>query len=111
VALARTSVNRPIATAMVYMIVITLGLISFRHLPVDLLPPLEFPQLNVSVSYGNVGPEEMELIITERIENAVAGVPDLTSVTSSASEGSTTIQLRSRRMPTWMRPRTMCVPR
>jgi hydrophobic/amphiphilic exporter-1 (mainly G- bacteria), HAE1 family len=93
-ALARTSVSRPIATAMAYMIVITLGLISFRHLPVDLLPPIEFPQLNIQVSYGNVGPEEMELIVTERIENAIAGVPNLLSVNSSVSEGSTQIQLR-----------------
>jgi hydrophobic/amphiphilic exporter-1 (mainly G- bacteria), HAE1 family len=79
---------------MVYLIVITMGIISFRQLPVDLLPPLEFPQLNIQVSYGNVGPEEMELIITERIENAVAGVPNLERVTSTSGEGSSNVQLR-----------------
>ena len=40
--IAAVSVKRPIATTMVYLIVITLGLISFRFLPVDLLPPIEF---------------------------------------------------------------------
>ena len=92
--IAAVSVKRPIATTMVYLIVITLGLISFRFLPVDLLPPIEFPQLNIRVRYGNVGPEEMELIITERIENAVAGVPNLEQVFSYSGEGDANISLQ-----------------
>jgi HAE1 family hydrophobic/amphiphilic exporter-1 len=92
--LTAVSVPRPIATTMAYLIVIVLGLISFRFLPVDLLPPIEFPQLNVNVGYGNVGPEEMELIITERLENAVAGVPNLEQVFSFSGEGRANINLR-----------------
>jgi HAE1 family hydrophobic/amphiphilic exporter-1 len=91
--IAAVSIKRPIATTMVYLIVITLGLISFRFLPVDLLPPIEFPQLNLRVNYGNVGPEEMELIITERLENAVAGVPNLEQVNSFSGEGNSNINL------------------
>jgi len=93
-ALASVSVSRPIATTMVFLIIITLGLISFRFLPVDLLPPIEFPQLGIRVSYGNVGPEEMELIITERVENAVAGVPNLERISSRSSEGFSEVELR-----------------
>ncbi len=92
--IAAVSIKRPIATTMIYLIVITLGLISFRFLPVDLLPPIEFPQLNIRVNYGNVGPEEMELIITERLENAVAGVPNLEQVSSFSGEGNSNITLR-----------------
>ncbi len=92
--IAAVSIKRPIATTMIYLIVITLGLISFRFLPVDLLPPIEFPSLSIRVSYGNVGPEEMELIITERIENAVAGVPNLEQVFSFSGEGDADIDLR-----------------
>ena len=92
--IAAVSIKRPIATTMVYLIVITLGLISFRFLPVDLLPPIEFPSLNIRVNYGNVGPEEMELIVTERIENAVAGVPNLEQVFSFSGEGQADIDLR-----------------
>src|SRR5690606_23124641 len=92
-ALAHVSVHRPIATTMVFLIIITLGMISFRFLPVDLLPPIEFPQLNIQVGYGNVGPEEMELIITERIENGVAGVPNLEQVFSNSREGQTNVNL------------------
>ena len=78
---------------MVFLIVITLGTIGFRYLPVDLLPPIEFPQLTIAVNYDNVGPEEMELIITDQIENAIAGVPNVERVTSSSSEGNSRVTL------------------
>src|SRR5690625_1862011 len=88
------SVKRPIATTMVYLIVITLGLVGFRYLPVDLLPPIEFPQLSIIVDYDNVGPEEMENIITDRIENAVAGVANIEEVRSNSEEGRSWVRLR-----------------
>jgi HAE1 family hydrophobic/amphiphilic exporter-1 len=91
--LTGTSIKRPIATTMVFLIIITLGTIGFRYLPVDLLPPIEFPQLTVWVNYNNVGPEEMERIVTERVENAIAGVPNVEKVTSSSSEGNTRVTL------------------
>jgi hydrophobic/amphiphilic exporter-1 (mainly G- bacteria), HAE1 family len=87
------SVKRPIATTMVFLIIITLGMIGFRFLPVDLLPPIEYPQLTVSVNYSNVGPEEMEQIVTERIENAIAGVPNIERVTSRSGEGNSWVSL------------------
>lgn len=93
-ALSSVSISRPVATTMVFLIVVTLGLISFRFLPVDLLPPIEFPQLSVQVSYGNVGPEEMEQIITERLENVVSGVPNLEQISSTSSEGRADVRLR-----------------
>ncbi len=88
-----TSVRRPIATTMFFLIIITLGVIGFRYLPVDLLPPIEFPQLTVSTSYSNVGPQEIEKIITERVENALAGVPGVEKVRSNSSEGRSRVTL------------------
>ena len=91
--LTDTSVKRPIATAMVYLIVIVLGLVGFRFLPVDLLPPIEFPRLTVYANYPNVGPEEIETILTEPLENALAGVPNLDEVTSQSEEGGSRVNL------------------
>lgn len=91
--ITETSIKRPIATSMVFLIIITLGVIGFRFLPVDLLPPIEYPQLTVSTDYANVGPAEMEQIITEPIENALAGVPGVERVRSSSSEGSSRVTL------------------
>ncbi|MCH2448879.1 MAG: efflux RND transporter permease subunit [Gracilimonas sp.] len=91
--ITETSIKRPIATSMVFLIIITLGVIGFRFLPVDLLPPIEYPQLTVATDYDNVGPEEMETIITEPIENALAGVPGVERVRSRSEQGGSRVTL------------------
>lgn len=91
--ITETSIKRPIATSMFFLIIITLGVIGFRFLPVDLLPPIEYPQLTVSTNYPNVGPQEIETIITERVENALAGVPGVERVRSNSTEGSSRVTL------------------
>ncbi|MEM8933553.1 MAG: efflux RND transporter permease subunit, partial [Acidobacteriota bacterium] len=58
--LTRLSIRRPVATTMLAAICIVLGVVSFRSLPVDLLPSVETTQLTVRASYPNVGPEEVE---------------------------------------------------
>ncbi len=91
--LTATAVKRPVATMMVYLIIITLGATGLRHLPIDLLPPIEFPQLTVAVDYPNVGPEEIEQIITQMVENAVSGVPGVEQIRSSSREGQSRVTL------------------
>jgi HAE1 family hydrophobic/amphiphilic exporter-1 len=91
--ITETAVERPIATTMLFLIIIVLGVISFRYLPVDLLPPVEYPQLTIATDYPNVGPEEIEKIITQRIENTIAGVPGVERVRSSSEEGQSRVTL------------------
>jgi HAE1 family hydrophobic/amphiphilic exporter-1 len=78
---------------MAFLIIIVLGVMSFRFLPVDLLPPIEYPQLSINIEYPNVGPEEIEQIITQRIENTIAGIPGVERVRSSSSEGQSRVTL------------------
>lgn len=91
--ITETSVKRPIATSMVYLIVIVLGITGFRYLPVDLLPPIDFPRLSVSVDYPNVGPEEIENIITDQLENALSGVANVEEMSSRSSQGESQVTL------------------
>lgn len=91
--LTQTSIRRPVATTMLYLILIVVGFVSLRSLPIDLLPEIEFTQLTVRVQYPNVGPEEIEQIITDPIENAVSGLPNLERVTSQSQEGSSRVRL------------------
>jgi HAE1 family hydrophobic/amphiphilic exporter-1 len=66
---------------------------GFRFLPVDLLPPIEYPMLTVATSYPNVGPEEIERLITDKVENAIASVPNIKQVRSSSEEGRSRVRL------------------
>jgi HAE1 family hydrophobic/amphiphilic exporter-1 len=91
--ITRLAVHRPIATTMVFLIIIVLGAMGFRFLPVDLLPQIEYPQLTVRTNYPNVGPEEIEKIITDRVENAVAVVPNIEEIRSQSEEGRSRVTL------------------
>ncbi|MEZ5412886.1 MAG: efflux RND transporter permease subunit [Opitutaceae bacterium] len=91
--LTETSIKRPVATLMTFLVIITLGIAGLRHLPIDLLPPLEFPQLTVHVEYPNVGPEEIEQTITDPVENALAGVTGVERTRSSSRLGSSSVTL------------------
>lgn len=91
--LSRLSIRRPVATSMAYLMLVVVGVVCFRSLPVDLLPKVEFTQLTVRVSYPNVGPEEIEEIITDPIENVVSGLPNLERVTSRSEEGGSRVRL------------------
>jgi HAE1 family hydrophobic/amphiphilic exporter-1 len=92
-AITDISIRRPVATAMGFLMLIVVGIVSFRTLPVDLLPKVEFTQLTVRVRYPNVGPEEIEKIITDPLENALSGLPNLERVTSRSEEGSSRVRL------------------
>jgi HAE1 family hydrophobic/amphiphilic exporter-1 len=78
---------------MAFLVVITLGVVGLRRLPVDLLPQIDFPRLSVNVSYANVGPQEMETLITDPLENALSGIPNLERMTSWSQEGRSRVSL------------------
>jgi len=87
------AVKRPIATTMAFLIIIVVGAMGLRFLPVDLLPQIEYPQLTIRTNYPNVGPEEIEKIITDRVENAVAVVPNVEAIRSRSEEGQSRVTL------------------
>jgi len=92
-ALYDTSIRRPVATAMTFLVVIVIGAVSFYYLPVDLLPEIEYPRVTVYTNYPNVGPEEMEQIITDPVANAVSSVPNVERMTSRSEEGGSRVNL------------------
>lgn len=89
----RIAIHRPVATSMLYLGLIVFGAVALRSLPIDLLPKVEFTELTVRVRYANVGPEEIEQIITDRIENAVSGLPNIERVSSRSQEGQSRVRL------------------
>ncbi len=91
--LSRFSVYHPIFTVMIFLIVIILGFVSFTRLPIDLMPDITFPTLSLFTSYGNASPEEMEELITRRIEEAMAAVPGVEEISSTSSEGSSMVRV------------------
>lgn len=85
------SVRRPVTTIMIFIGVIILGVISLSRLPQELFPPITYPQLSVVTNYENAAPEEVELLITKPIEEAVTTVPNIKSISSASKEGTSLV--------------------
>lgn len=80
--LPNLAVRRPVFTTMMVALCAVMGGYSFTRLQTDLFPDVEFPVVSVSTVYPGASPEEVEIQVTDRIEEAVstlAGIEELRS--------------------------------
>lgn len=87
------AIRRPVLITVVFLIITLLGGVSFLRLPVDLMPDVSFPTLTVQTTYGGVGPEEMEELVSIPLERALSATPGIEEITSTSSEGNSRIRL------------------
>jgi len=87
------SINRPVTILMAVLILILLGGIAFVRLPVDLMPDIVYPTISVRAEYPGVAPEEMENLVARPLEDAFSSAPGVEEITSTSTEGSTSIQV------------------
>lgn len=92
--LAKRSVDRPVLTTMITLIVLVLGAVSLVKLQTDLLPPVELPNLSVSTEYEGANPDVVERLVTEVIEEIVALVPGVQEISSHSSKGVSEVSVR-----------------
>ncbi|MGQ0813816.1 MAG: efflux RND transporter permease subunit [Gemmatimonadota bacterium] len=93
----RFSVSRPVTVAMGYLAVALLGVAAWRHLPVELLPNAELPQLSINAQWPGASPETTEAFLTSPLEAAVQQVRGVERVQSESAQqdgvGSAVIQI------------------
>lgn len=85
--LTRLAIKRPLAILMFITALVIMGLVARGLMRVDRFPKISYPFVSVSVSYPGASPEDVERLIVEPIEDAVAGIPGIFSITSTSSEG------------------------
>ena len=91
--LVKTVVSRPTTVAIIFSLLMGLGVFSLVNLPVALFPDMDFPFLVVFTSYHGAGPEEVERSVTRPLEAALAGISNLERITSSSSSGFSMVML------------------
>jgi HAE1 family hydrophobic/amphiphilic exporter-1 len=92
--LTRLAVTRPLAILMFIIALVLMGLVSFRLLRVDRMPAQSFPYVMVGVSYSGASPSDVETLIAEPLEAALAGLPGVVSIGSTSSQGRANINLQ-----------------
>lgn len=86
-------IRRPVFTTMLVMLLVVFGLNSYPNLGIDLYPDVEFPIVNVTVTYTGASPEEMESLVTKPIEDAVSSVAGIKTLSSVTREGVSQVNL------------------
>jgi len=81
------SVKKPVTVSMVILIIVVLGIIALTKLGLDMMPDITYPAVTVLTSYEGSSPEDIEELITEPIEEAVATVKGIKKVNSISMEG------------------------
>jgi len=87
------SIHRPVTILMATLILVLLGGIAFVRLPVDLMPDTVYPTISVRAEYPGVAPEEMENLVARVMEEAFSSAPGVEEITSTSSEGSTSVRV------------------
>lgn len=80
--LSVAAVTRPVAVTVISIVAAVLGTIAVIQMPVDLLPSVEYPRIAIETRYPSSSPYEVERLVTDPLEDALAGVRGLRSYTS-----------------------------
>ncbi len=89
----RFSVRRPVAIAMAYLAVASLGVFAWRNIPIELLPDTSLPRLSVEGRWSGASPETVEAFLTSPLEATIQLVQGVDKVTSISREGLASIDV------------------
>ena len=84
--ITKLALSRRSVTTLTIVLVLAAGIFTYRTLPVELFPEIEFPLITVTTFYPSANPEAVAKDVTEPIENVMSGLDGLESVQSFSSE-------------------------
>ena len=89
--LSSFSIRQPVATVVIVLLLMCMGLLALRNLRVNQQPDVEQPVMAVSVPYPGASPETVEREIITRVEKALQSIPQVYEIHSTAAESSAEI--------------------
>src|SRR5580704_5995513 len=91
---SRPFIQRPIATSLLMLAILLVGLIAFRQLPIAALPEVDYPTMQVLTFYPGASPDVVASAVTAPLERQLGEVPGLNQMLSTSSEGASVITLQ-----------------
>ena len=84
--IARFAVKNRVTVYVLLVIIIITGAISYTSLPKEAAPSITIPFVFISTFYFGVSPQDVENLVTQKIENEVKGIRDIKKITSVSRE-------------------------
>jgi multidrug efflux pump subunit AcrB len=87
------AIRHPVTPIVMFVVLFFLGLVDFIRLPINLMPDISFPLVEVSISQPGASPVEMETQIAQKVEGSIASIGNIRNITTYIIEGSVDINL------------------
>src|SRR3954466_1037492 len=91
--LSDVSIKRPVFATMLMVLLVVLGLVSYRRLAIDEYPDVTYPVISVSTSYAGASPEVMMRQVSKPMEEALNTVQGIKEINSTSAEGSSNVRV------------------
>lgn len=92
--LSGLSIRRPVATSMIMISIVFIGLIAMFTMKSELLPNIEIPVVTVSTAWTGATAEDVETQITKKIEGVLPNIEGIDKIESTSKYGSSSIVVK-----------------
>ena len=91
---SRLFILRPVATSLLMVAIMLVGLFAYRFLPLSALPEVDYPTIQVQTFYPGASPDVMTSSVTAPLEVQFGQMPGLNQMSSTSSAGASVITLQ-----------------
>jgi len=92
--ISRPFILRPIATSLLMVALLLVGIVAYQQLPISALPQVDYPTIQIVTVYPGGSPDVTASSITAPLERQFGQLPGLNQMTSSSSFGASVITLQ-----------------
>ncbi|MDE3074981.1 MAG: efflux RND transporter permease subunit, partial [Chloroflexota bacterium] len=92
--LTRFSLRNPLVITAITLALVVFGLYSYFSMGIGILPNISFPGVDIITTEAGADPATIETEITKPIEDAVATLPNIDTITSTSSEGVSSVAVQ-----------------
>ena len=89
-------IKRPVFAIVISLLIAAFGVMSYTSLPMRELPDIDPPVVSVQSSYPGAAASVVETRITQPIEDAVAGIEGIDTISSNSRDGSSSVNITFR---------------
>src|SRR5262245_55033672 len=87
-------IRYPVATSLIMVGLLFVGLVAYPNLPVAPLPKVDFPTVQVSAQFPGASPETMATSVAQPLERQFAQIPGVAQTTSTSGLGITSVTVQ-----------------
>jgi multidrug efflux pump len=91
---SRPFILRPVATSLIMVAVLLIGVVAFKFLPLSALPEVDYPTIQIQTFYPGASPDVMNSSVTAPLERQLGEMPGLKQMSSASSAGASVITLQ-----------------